>query len=36
MDFVRIPNLSRDYDTEWNTNQQLEKAAQHLYQWVMA
>jgi acetylornithine deacetylase/succinyl-diaminopimelate desuccinylase-like protein len=36
MDFVRIPNLSRDYDPEWNTNGQLEKAAQHLLQWVEA
>lgn len=27
MDFVRIPNLSRDYDSEWNKNGLLEKAA---------
>ena len=26
MDYVRIPNLSRDYDAEWNTNGLLEKA----------
>jgi hypothetical protein len=35
MDFIRIPNLSRDYDKEWNSNGLLEKAAKHLLDWVM-
>lgn len=30
MDYVRIPNLSRDYDKEWNSNGLLEKAAKFL------
>lgn len=34
MDFVRIDNLSRTYDPNWNTNGKLEKAAAHIQQWV--
>jgi|JI6StandDraft_1071083.scaffolds.fasta_scaffold669205_1 hypothetical protein len=34
MDYVRIDNLSRSYDPEWNTNGKLLKAAQHLKGWI--
>lgn len=34
MDFVRIDNLSRTYDPNWNTNGKLEKAAAHIQKWV--
>eukprot|EP01016_Furgasonia_blochmanni_P013339 TRINITY_DN1679_c0_g2_i2.p1 TRINITY_DN1679_c0_g2~~TRINITY_DN1679_c0_g2_i2.p1 ORF type:complete len:334 (+),score=132.74 TRINITY_DN1679_c0_g2_i2:109-1002(+) len=34
MEYVRIPNLSRAFDPEWNTNGLLEKAANHLIDWV--
>lgn len=30
MDFIRIPNLSRDYDSEWDSNGLLMKAGEHL------
>lgn len=32
-DFVRIPNQSRSFDPEWNTNGLLEKACQHVIDW---
>tara|TARA_B110000503_G_scaffold123286_1_gene188747 strand:+ start:53 stop:163 length:111 start_codon:yes stop_codon:yes gene_type:complete len=34
MDYVRIPNLSRHYDPEWNTNGLLEKAAHFIKDWI--
>lgn len=33
-DYIRIPNLSRSYDPEWNTNGNLLKAAHHIKNWV--
>jgi hypothetical protein len=30
MDYVRIPNLSRSYDPQWNSNGLLEQAAVYL------
>ncbi len=35
MDFVRIPNLSRAFDKEWETNGLLLKAANFLQDWVL-
>jgi hypothetical protein len=35
-DYIRIPNLSRFYDPEWNTNGLLEKAAHHILNWINA
>ena len=34
MDFIRIPNLSRNYDPEWATNGLLTKAAEHIKAWI--
>lgn len=34
MDYIRIDNLSRTYDAEWDTNGKLEKAAHHIKDWV--
>jgi len=34
MDFIRIPNLSRDFDPEILTNDLQEKAAQHIFNWI--
>lgn len=34
VEFVKIPNLSRGYDPEWETNGLLEKAAGHIKAWV--
>ena len=34
MDFVRIPNLSRAFDKDWDTNGLLLKAANFLKNWV--
>lgn len=34
-EFVRIPNLSRDYDENWQTNGRLEQAAQHVIDWAL-
>jgi len=36
MDYVRIPNLSKSFDPEWETNGLLDKAAEHLKKWVLA
>lgn len=36
MDYIRIPNLSRNYDKEWNTNGLLEKAAIFIKDWIEA
>lgn len=33
-EFVRIPNLSKNFDKEWNTNGLLEKAAHFLLEWA--
>jgi len=33
-EFIRIPNTSKQYDAEWQTNGLLEKAANHLKAWV--
>ena len=35
-DYVRIPNLSRNYDAEWESNGLLEKAAHFLQDWAEA
>ena len=34
-DFVRIDNLSPDFDPEWETNLKLDKAGNHLVDWAM-
>lgn len=33
-DFVAIPNLSKSFDKEWASNGLLEKAANHIKDWV--
>jgi hypothetical protein len=33
-EFVTIPNTSRLYDSQWDTNGLLEKAGQHIQKWV--
>jgi hypothetical protein len=33
-DFIRIPNLSRDFDNAWNSNGLLQQAAQQIIEWV--
>ena len=35
-EFVRIDNLSPDYDPEWETNGKAEKAGMHLINWAKA
>lgn len=34
MEYIRIPNLSRNFDPDWQTNGLLEKAADHIKIWV--
>ena len=34
-DFVRIDNLSPDFDPEWDTNFKAEKAGFHLVNWAI-
>lgn len=34
MEYIKIDNLSRAFDKEWNTNGKLEKAAEHIKSWV--
>ena len=34
-DFIRIDNLSPDYDPEWKENLKLDKAGNHLINWAM-
>lgn len=34
-DFITIPNLSRGYDEHYATNGLLEKAANHIRDWVL-
>ena len=33
-DYIKIDNLSPEYDPEWKTNGKLEKAAQHIIDWA--
>ena len=33
-DYIRIDNLSPEFDPEWKTNGKLEKAAQHIIDWA--
>mmetsp|Transcript_21374 Transcript_21374/g.24838 ORF Transcript_21374/g.24838 Transcript_21374/m.24838 type:complete len:483 (+) Transcript_21374:30-1478(+) len=33
-DYIRIPNLSRNYDPEWSTNGKLEECAEFLLEWA--
>ena len=33
-EFIKIPNLSRAFDPEWETNGLLFKAAEHIKSWV--
>ena len=35
MDYIRIPNLSRNYDPNWNNNGLLEQAANFLKEWAL-
>ena len=35
MDYIKIPNLSRSFDPEWQTNNLLERAADHIKDWVI-
>jgi acetylornithine deacetylase/succinyl-diaminopimelate desuccinylase-like protein len=34
-DYIRIDNLSPEFDPEWKTNGKLEKAAQHVIDWAL-
>lgn len=34
MQYIKIPNLSRTFDPEWNTNGRLLEAAKHIKSWV--
>lgn len=34
MEYIKIPNLSRNFDPDWNKNGLLEKAAEHVKSWV--
>jgi hypothetical protein len=34
IEYIRIDNLSRSYDPEWQTNGKLDKAAHHIRQWL--
>jgi hypothetical protein len=34
IEFIKIDNLSRGYDEHWATNGKLEKAANHIKDWV--
>lgn len=34
IEFIKIPNLSRAYDKEWETNGLLLKAAEHIKSWI--
>lgn len=36
MDYVRIPNLSKAFDPEWETNGLLDQAAEHIKDWILA
>lgn len=34
VEYIRIPNQSKAFDPEWNTNGLLKKAADHINDWV--
>lgn len=34
IEYVKIPNLSRNFDPEWNTNGKLEQTAEFLLDWA--
>lgn len=34
MEYIKIPNLSRNFDPDWQSNGLLEKAAEHIKSWV--
>jgi len=34
MEYIKIPNLSRNFDPDWQSNGLLEKAAEHVKSWV--
>ena len=34
-DYIRIDNLSPEFDPDWKTNGKLEKAAQHIIDWAL-
>jgi len=36
LDYIKIPNISRNYDSNWSTNGLLEKAANHIKSWIEA
>ena len=36
IEYIRIPNLSPDYDPEWDTNGHAQKACDHLIAWIKA
>ena len=36
MDFIRIPNLSPDFDLNWRTNGLLEKAANFIMSYIQS
>ena len=33
-EYIKIPNLSRNFDSEWATNGLLQKAANHIKDWA--
>lgn len=33
-DYIKIPNLSRSFDPDWNTNGLLMQAANHITNWI--
>jgi hypothetical protein len=34
IEYIKIPNLSRAFDPDWQTNGLLEKAAEHIKLWT--
>jgi hypothetical protein len=34
IEFTRIPNQSLVFDAEWETNGHLDRAADHVFEWV--
>lgn len=34
-EYIKIENVSREYDKDWNTNGLLEKAGKHLLDWSL-
>ena len=35
MKYIEIPNTSRSYDVEWESNGLLAQAAEHLQKWIV-